>query len=120
MLNDQISIYAYAFKFGVFDLDQDGICETYLDIMPDIHGLYFLRDHIPYKRPPKGRSVRGPGMYLTERPLGRLKSIPRELMPTCTSIRRGDYPREGAARGFCDKYCSVRTYCESDLLQEVA
>jgi hypothetical protein len=118
MLNDQISIYAYALKFGVFDLDGDGVCEAYLDILPDSHALYFLHDHIPYKRPPKDRSVRGPAMYLTERPLGRLEKIPRELMPTCTSIRRGDYPREGAARGFCEKYCPVRSYCESDLVDE--
>ncbi len=120
MLNDQISIYAYALKYGVFDVDCDGVSETYLDILPDLHALYFLQDHIPYKRPPKDKTVRGPGMYLTQRPLGRLQSIPRELMPTCTSIRRGEYPREGAARGFCEKYCSVRSHCESDLLQEVA
>lgn len=116
-LNDQISIYAYALKYGVFDLDEDGISEATLDLIPDFHALYFLQDHIPYKRPPKDRSVRGPGMYFTQRPLERLSRIPKELMPTCASIRRGDFSREGAARGICENHCSVRQYCEADLLQ---
>jgi len=122
LLNDQLSIYAYAFKYGNFDVDGDGICEAHLDLLPDFHGLYFLQDHIPYKRPPKDKpaSCRGPGMYLTQRPPERLQRIPRELMPICASIRRGDFPREGAARGICEKYCSARHYCEADLLQEIA
>jgi hypothetical protein len=122
LLNDQLSIYAYALKYGNFDLDGDGICEAHLDLIPDFHALYFLPDHIPYKRPPKDKpnSSRGPGMYLTPRPLERLQRIPKELMPVCASIRRGDFPREGASRGLCDRYCSVRHYCEADLLQEVA
>jgi hypothetical protein len=123
LLNDQISIYAYALRHGLFDLDGDGIPETHLGLAPDFHALYFLSDHIPYKRPPKGKdkdSPRGPGMYFTERPLERLKRIPQELMPTCASIRRGDFPREGAARQICINHCSVRHYCEADLLQEVA
>jgi PD-(D/E)XK nuclease superfamily protein len=119
MLNDQISIYAYALKHGNFDLDQDGICETHLDLMPDFHALYFLQDHIPYKRPPKDKLIRGPAMYFTRRPLERLRNLPRELMPICASIRRGEFPREGVARGICEKHCSVRNYCEADLLQEV-
>jgi CRISPR/Cas system-associated exonuclease Cas4 (RecB family) len=119
MLNDQISIYAYGLKYGNFDLDDDGICETHLDLIPDFHALYFLHDHIPYKRPPKDKSVRGPGMYFTQRPVERLRRIPRELMPICSSIRRGDFPREGVARGLCEKHCSVRNYCEADLLQEI-
>lgn len=119
MLNDQISIYAYALKHGNFDLDHDGICETHLDLMPDFHALYFLKDHIPYKRPTKDRPIRGPAMYFTRRPLERLRNIPRELMPVCASIRRGDFPREGVARGLCENHCSVRQYCEADLLQEV-
>jgi CRISPR/Cas system-associated exonuclease Cas4 (RecB family) len=119
MLNDQISIYAYALKYGNFDLDHDGICETHLDFMPDFHALYFLKDHIPYKRPPKDKSIRGPAMYFTRRPLERLRNIPRELMPVCANIRRGDFPREGVVRGLCEKHCSVRHYCEADLLQEV-
>ncbi len=121
LLNDQLSIYAYALKYGNFDLDGDGICETPLDCIPDFHALYFLSDHIPYKRPPTGKDPlrRGPGMYLTERPSERLSNIPRELMPTCSSIRRGDFPREGASRSICDRHCSVRHYCEADLLQEI-
>jgi CRISPR/Cas system-associated exonuclease Cas4 (RecB family) len=120
MLNDQISIYAYGLKYGNFDLDQDGICESHLDLMPDFHALYFLKDHIPYKRPPKDKPIRGPAMYFTKRPLERLRNLPRELMPLCASIRRGDFPREGVARGVCEKHCSVRHYCEADLLQEVS
>lgn len=122
LLNDQLSIYAYGLKYGNFDLDGDGVCEAHIDLVPDFHALYFLQDHIPYKRPPKDKpnGVRGPGMYLTQRPPERLARIPRELMPICASIRRGDFPREGASRGICERYCSVRNYCEADLLQEVA
>jgi hypothetical protein len=120
LLNDQISIYAYALKYGMLDLNGDGAVS--LNLIPDFHALYFLKDHIPYKRPPKGKykdSPRGPGMYFTRRPLERLKRIPQELMPTCASIRKGDFPREGAARQLCSNHCSVRQYCEADLLQEV-
>ena len=121
LLNDQLSIYAYALKYGNFDLGGDGIPETHLDLIPDFHALYFLHDHIPYKRPPKGKEglSRGPGMYFTQRPFERLALIPKELMLTCASIRRGDFPREGATRGICEKYCSVRYHCEADLLQEI-
>lgn len=121
LLNDQISIYAYALKYGVFDVAEDGLYKTHLNLIPDFHALYFLQDHIPYKRPPKGKdkdSPRGQWMYVTQRPPERLKRIPRELMPTCASIRRGDFPREGASRSMCF-HCSVRSYCEADLLQEI-
>lgn len=39
LLNDQISIYAYALKCGNFDLDGDGISEVHLDLIPDFHAL---------------------------------------------------------------------------------
>ncbi len=121
LLNDQLSIYAYALQYGTFDLDGDGICEAHLNLTPDFHALYFLQDHIPYKRPPKGKPAhcRGPGMYFTERPLARLERIPTELMPVCASVRRGDFARAGMTSGLCENYCSVRQYCEAELLQEI-
>jgi hypothetical protein len=121
VLNDQISIYTCALKYGNFDLDDDGIWERHVDLIPHFHALYFLQDHIPYKRPPKDNPTqsRGSGVYFTRRPLERLLGMPRALMPSCASIRRGDFPRQGSARGLCEKDCSVRHYCEADLLQEI-
>jgi len=56
---------------------------------------------------------RGPGMFFTERPEDRIRSIPRELMPVCAAIRVGHYPRQPGE--LCASYCGFRSACEAEV-----
>jgi len=125
MLDYQLSMHAFALYGGEFQLEGDGGWRV-LKLIPNYLSLYFLQDHLPYRKNGKrvdardGRVVayrkgeeRGDGLYRTSRPLQRLQSIPKELGRVCAAIRRGEFYRRPSE--LCHKYCPFRGYCEREL-----
>lgn len=124
-LNYQLSIHAYALYRGEFQVEGDAEWRM-LNLTPDHLSLYFLQDHLPYRRSGrrldanKGTVViyrkgeeRGFGLYRTDRPLQRIRSIPKELGRVCAAIRRHEFYRRPSE--LCQKYCSFRDYCQAEL-----
>jgi len=125
MLDYQLSMHAYALYRGEFQVEVDGGWRA-LNLIPDYLSLYFLQDHLPYRR--SGRKVdvnnnklvvyrkgeaRGAGFYRTTRPLQRLQSISEELGRVCAAIRRGEFYRRPSE--LCQRYCPFEGYCKAEL-----
>ena len=125
MLDYQLSMHAYALYRGEFQVSgYEGW--RVLNLVPDYLSLYFLQDHLPYRR--SGRKVdannnkvvvyrkgeaRGAALYRTTRPLQRLRSIPEELGRVCAAIRRGEFYRRPSE--LCQRYCAFNGYCQAEL-----
>jgi hypothetical protein len=122
-MNLQLSTYTYALYKGE-------ICENHCrgewqrpGIVPDFVSLYFLQDHLLYRRSCKKRDdygdlihchpgdERGPALYRSTRSRERLAHIPRELGRICAAINRNIFfPRPNL---YCQEYCAYRNYCQA-------
>ena len=125
MLDYQLSMHAYALYQGEFQVNGDEGWNA-LNLVPDYLSLYFLQDHLPYRR--SGKKVdannnkvvvyrkgqaRGAGLYRSSRPLQRLQIISEELGRVCAAIRRGEFYRRPSE--LCQKYCPFAGYCKGEL-----
>ena len=111
---DDINFYAYALAFGKFDLNNDGVYEKEVHHIPFAHAIYWLRDHLAYKRNTENNQKgdpRGPGMYLIRKTYSDLKKMEDELVNIWIKVNRGPYTRDGANSNLC-QYCSVSKVCE--------
>ena len=127
MLDYQLSMHALALYQGEFQVAGDEGWRV-LNLVPDYLSLYFLQDHLPYRRNGKkidaieGKVVvyrkgeaRGAGLYRTTRPLHRLQSISEELGRVCAAIRRGEFFRRPSE--LCQRYCPFEGYCKREIEQ---
>lgn len=111
--NADIMVYAYALRYGKFNLRDPGICDWLVNHIPAYHGLYYLQDHMPYVKSGKwgpAGSDRGPGMHLVQRPQSMMKAIENELVSLWKEINDGNKSRT-AVGDRCDQVCPYRDIC---------
>jgi hypothetical protein len=121
-MNDDINVYAYALAYGLFDVDNDGICEKDIHHIPYYHALYYAQDHIVYKKKSgehKAGDEHGYGMYPIKKSLNDLKYLREELILQWRTVNSGNYPRVGMLHDACDRYCGVRDICFKQLKGEL-
>lgn len=124
-MNYQLSICAYALFRGEISTDEGSLTWHKPGIIPDYVSLYFLQDHLTYRRAYKKRDgagslitcsageEKGPVLYRSTRNPERLSYIPQELGRICAAIRRNDFfPRPNI---LCQKYCNYRDYCQAAI-----
>ncbi|MDP2361748.1 MAG: PD-(D/E)XK nuclease family protein [bacterium] len=89
----QLSIYAYALRFGTLLVD-GSLQQPHL--LPDRLTVYFLRHHIPYKRATNGKSAgeeRGDPRISTTRSLEQLRALKDDVSAVAKMIKSGCFPR---------------------------
>ncbi|RJX19001.1 MAG: hypothetical protein C4575_09505 [Desulforudis sp.] len=90
-LNPQIDVYAFALKYGVFYLPDQAAPVT-LDLIPDLHAIYYLEDLIPYES--------DAGTYLKDPDTG--GRVPCDLVPEPCRVGKTGKACEGK-RAWCTK-----------------
>ena len=122
-MNYQLSTYAYALYKGEICEDLSGGEWHKPGVIPDFVSLYFLQDHLPYRRNCRRRDKsgnyiychsgdeRGPALYRSSRSLERLNNIPRELGRICAAINRNIF--FPIPNFYCQEYCNYRDYCQA-------
>jgi len=102
----QLRFYAYALKYGNLGINR----------IPDEMWIYFLPNHIPYRRNTKDAKKgdeRGDPRYIVECSEWDIHYLPEDIIPICQSIEKGTFFRNPGA--FTCGMCQYITMCQEDM-----
>jgi hypothetical protein len=115
MCNDDINFYSYGLAFGLFNLSGlPGTFTVSVHHIPFAHCLYWVRDHLKYKRATDKKAkgdYRGEAMYFFRKPLEELRAIEDELVNMHIKVNSGNYTRDAAGTVLCDVHCQWKAPC---------
>lgn len=117
--NDDINTYAYGLAYGFFDINNSGKFNKQIKLLPYAHCLYFIKDHLTYKRAYRNKKAgdeRGNGMYYAFRQtLEDIELVKQELIKCWELVNNGAYPRTGAMTNTCNTICNLKDYCIAEF-----
>jgi len=122
--DDNINVYSYALRYGLFDLKHDNSYSVFVSHIPFAHAIYYTRDHLKYKKNTgknedgsyvhKPGDYKGQAMYFVKKSQEDLKMMEPELVSLHNKINSGIYTRDGAANNLCDRFCGFKKVCLHD------